>query len=365
MSDIRQRVYSGVGGLKKITKNTVAQLKYDGGLWHIHEKDGLAYGLTSKRVSKKTGALSEKLSNFPKLQKTKFKNRKETIWVAEAASEHLKRIERRKRCDYVTGILNSREERIIGSDAYNALSVKPKDAIENDLVLIVHDILYYDGQYVFDLPYEEKYAIIRKNFPSAGKWGEHINSYKSSYCIFAVENIPIEDIELESLPLDEHKGKNTVYSKAIELDFEGVVLKDLKSNESAKRKREGEADVLIIGYIAGKAGVTGKYLGKVGSLLLGVLKDPSLVKNAGKKNRLTADELRKQIEIDNIINVGKTSGFDDSLRDEISNNREYYLGQIIKVAYMQWTGKAMRHPRYESPRDDKQLSRCTLEQFEV
>jgi len=116
-------------------------------------------------------------------------------------------------------------------------------------------------------------------------------------------------------------------------DSEGVVYKDGNLLNWAKRKAEPTADLVIIGYTDGRPGKTGKMLGKVGALVLGL--------HGGQV-------------------VCNCSGMDDVVRDEITANKDAYLGRVVEVRYQYvGSGGGLRHPRFVRFRDDKRAEECT------
>jgi ATP-dependent DNA ligase len=64
-----------------------------------------------------------------------------------------------------------------------------------------------------------------------------------------------------------------------------------------------------------------------------------------------------------LIEVGQTSGVNDDIREEISNNKEKYLGTVIEVEAQgiinSKTG-SLQHPRFKQFRWDKESEQCTF-----
>ena len=60
-----------------------------------------------------------------------------------------------------------------------------------------------------------------------------------------------------------------------------------------------------------------------------------------------------------MLQVGDCSGFDEQLREYITNNKERLLGTVIEVKAQEVlkTGK-LRHPRFNRFRRDKSLEMC-------
>ncbi len=312
----RQIIFEKVKGLKSVDRNTYAQLKYDGSQYHLHVKDWKPYALTSKRISKKTNVLSEKIDHFPNLEYLKFRN--ETIVVVEVVAEHLG-VPVNRRCTTVASIMNSNIENIE----------------HNTLKMVAHDFLRYEGSDVRDVPYAKRYELLHRHFHGAGWWGQNLD--KSGKTIFAIENIPLDEFYEEiALPnvLDLQDYVNEDW-----FEWEGLVLKNsLESMEMLKIKKVQTVDCVIIGYTEG----AGKYKGLVGSLRVGVWDE--------KKN---------------MIEIATVSGFDDALREEISEKRDEFINETVEVSFMEWTGSRLRHPRFKRMRFDKMSSRCFIDQLEV
>lgn len=106
-------------------------------------------------------------------------------------------------------------------------------------------------------------------------------------------------------------------------DIEGIVFKDGNLLNWVKWKPTPTMDLRVVGYKSGR----GKFIGKVGSLRC-------------KSDCGSID-----------VFVG---GMTDEMRDEISENRDKYVGRIVEVAYQYvGSGGGLRHPRFVRWRDDK------------
>lgn len=355
---IRQITFDGVGGLKAVpsSKDYVANLKYDGSQYHLHIKNGKAYGLTSKRISKKTGELSEKIDHFPNINDQKFMYKKETIIVVEVSAEHLENVAVADRCTHVSGIMNS-----------NVENMDPN----HNLKMIAHDVVYYEGKDVRDLAYQERTALL-KGFKFAGKYGEKIaTSNRSKVTVYRVENIEMDEFPFFELD----KGETIIDDEAIqqyvdaeEFKFEGLIFKHLFSGAMKKFKKIRTVDCIIMGFVDSKS--EDKYAGMVGSLRVGLLTDRGVSrlrkKKLNKVNDLDKEDLMELINCEgvgeDIREIATVSGFDEDQREDFTLCKDLYYGTIVEVSYMQWTGDRLRHPRFEKVRYDKQIERCTFEQ---
>lgn len=356
MSDHSQIVWDGINNrtdkaLSTFYRDPCTQLKYDGSMYHLHIKDGRPIAFTSKRVSVKTNRLNDKLDHFPNLHDGAYPL-SDAVFVGEVVIDHLKAlidkgtlmfkdkpVSWNKRCNVVAGFMNSVYTKENYNELYKALPM---------FRYLIFDVMRLGGRDVSFLPYRDRLTMIRDYFPEAGVFGEnmartyHPRQLEGSPC-FAVSNFSNKNIS--------PKG---IFDQVVSQGFEGVVVKDLNGSNSIKLKREKTADCAIVGYTPG----AGKYDEMVGSLILGVF-DPEDVKNAK-----TPDDLRRLVKKNRFTVVGNASGFPDEQRADFTDNMDAYLGSLVECTYMEWTGKAMRHPRFTRFRDDKQISRVTLKQFE-
>ena len=135
-------------------------------------------------------------------------------------------------------------------------------------------------------------------------------------------------------------------------DSEGVVYKDGNLWNWSKRKAEPTTDLIIIGYTEGRPGKTGKMLGKVGALKLGLYIPPYMDEYATGGTVMLGNRMFSY--------VCNCSGMDDAVRDEITANRDAYLGKVVEVRYQYvGSGGGLRHPRFVRFRDDKRPEECT------
>jgi ATP-dependent DNA ligase len=330
---VRQICWEGIGGLRQPSPTTLAQLKYDGSQYHLHIRNHKAYALTSKRISKKTGMLSDRFANFPVLKDVHFSYKDETIIVVEVIAEHLrerKDMEWNNRCSYVAGIMNSNPENVPSP---------------NPLRMVAHDFVYFEGEDVSTWSYGKKLARLQKDFPLAGKYGEKV--LPRGAMVYAVENI--------ACPTQEEFDR--VFVEIVYLGFEGCILKDAFTGASLKRKREKTADCFVIGFTQGK----GKYKGQLGAVELGVFAKMPDKKTLAYLARYGEKAMQEYVAAGIVVKVGRCSGMSDEVRKALSKVK--HIGAVVEVEYMQWTGKAMRHPRYKDVRKDKLLHRVTIRQF--
>lgn len=350
---IRQTHYVGVGGLKEANKTTYVQTKYNGASYDLHIHNGRAVALTSKRISKKTGLLNDKLDNLPLLKRIKFPFKKETIICCEVSAEHLN-IPQGKICGFVSGIMNSSPE-----------TLAEKFPQGNPLKLIAFDFLMYEGNHAEDCLYKIRYDLLKQYFPCAGHLGQNVK--KNGSMIYSVKNWTNPQLNTIGADLDDDSfptfDELDEIAQSDKFPFEGFVVKDSRSNLSAKILKEKNADCVILGFTEGK----NKYEGQIGAITVGVLSDEGNQIKMNKKYLSSKNDFDKNdLETFDFVEVGNISGFNEELRLKISKNKKKYLGKVVRTKYKNWTGKKMFHGRIDSDepfRTDKNLCRCNLEQF--
>lgn len=346
--EVRQCVFDGIGGMREIDGNSIGSLKYDGSQYNLHIKDYKAYALTSKRVSVKTNLLNDRIENFPKLKKIKFPFKKETIIVCEVVAEHLGKtgVEKleytwAKRSNLVASIMNAKPE-----------TVAEKYPNGNPLKLVAFSVLWWEGNDVSNFIFWEKQLLLHDVFVGAGKLGELLNL---DYPIFRIDNFKASELQIKNLTDAEN------YVRDPKFIYEGFVFFDLKTEKSAKVKRMLNLDAIMLGADFNS---TGKYKqnGWIKSISVGVLNKP--IKEIAKKNRLSKKEVENLLSKGELIHVGWVSGMDESIRKTISENLKGWIGSVVEIEAMDFTGVALRHPRYIQERNDKDINRCTIGQLE-
>ncbi len=131
------------------------------------------------------------------------------------------------------------------------------------------------------------------------------------------------------------------YDSIVGVGGEGLILKriDAAYGESGgwvKVKRSTTLDVIVTGFTDAKHGITGKYVGQIGAVIVSVyLSDGSL------------------------IPVGQVSGMTDEIRLDMTHNKGSWLGVVIEVEAQEFGKDRLRHPRWGRARPDADARTCT------
>lgn len=202
-------------------------------------------------------------------------------------------------------------------------------------------------------------------------------------------------------------NKRAYYDFIVATGGEGIILKDKNGKYYHKRGREYTKmkkfltkDVIVIGFEPPTKEYTGKsseweywvdsqdtrihsllpmsqgekknltpvtkhyYMNWIGTIKFGVVIEESERLQLSNSKKGKDFEFWRTITEDgnlDLVLVGECSGFDEELREEISNNTRAWKGKVIEVLaneIFKDTGK-LRHPRFLRDRLDKNPSQCT------
>lgn len=249
----------------------------------------------SRRISSKNGKFVEKTKNVPHLIPSKKKIRKLCGTIIDGEIIS----QSGKFSDVVS---------IMGSTSENSIE-KQKEL--GKPIWMVFDILFVKGIDVRNLPLSKRKELL-KNF------------------VDFVNNEYIKFVEYKT------DNKKEFLEGEWKEDREGIILKNLNSTYYEgwiKVKRIREDSAFICGYVNSDST---SFQGLVGSIIFG-----------------------QYDENGNVIEVSKASGFDESVRIEISNNREKYLGKVADIRYQEKTKHdRFRHPRFLRWRPDLDKKQC-------
>jgi ATP-dependent DNA ligase len=135
-------------------------------------------------------------------------------------------------------------------------------------------------------------------------------------------------------------AKRALLEKILFAGKEGIMFKNLSAtycqggrpaNNWYKCKKSATYDVVIMGFTEGQ----GKFVNGIGAVVFGQYLNGQLTE------------------------MGQTSGMTDEIREAMSEDRELWLGQVIKVGGMErLKSGAIRHPRYLGLVEDKRAEDC-------
>jgi len=275
----------------------VAEEKLDGWryLMHIGRNLSRVY-LTGRRVSDRTGLLSEKGLQVPGLWPMSAQRLLDytvldgEIYPPDGASFR-----------DIAGIMNSDLDvahakiRQIGSPTFR-----------------VFDVLYRDGDDVRELTQMERRQILET----------------------LIKRIDHHLIRV----VPQRRPERVFYEEIVARGGEGIIAKDLGAPYGegwVKVKREHTLDVVVTGFTEARFGRTGRIFGQIGALIVSVYADGTLVE------------------------VAQVSGMDDATRLEMSNNRDAWMGRVIEIVAQEWAKDRLRHPRFVRWREDADPRACT------
>lgn len=211
------------------------------------------------------------------------------------------------------------------------------------LYFTVFDILRDEqGNWLMDLPWKKRREIL-----------EYTVAKISKYTPYIVPNPVIYTNKQEAL--DEILGRGG----------EGIVLKDINGIyvpgkapmwNWMKVKVEEEDDVVIMGYLPPTKEYTGNEFET-----WPYWEDGIPVSKHYAMNWIGSIVFGKYDENNQLVELGSCTGLTESLRKEISENRDNYLGRVIKIKAMEKTEKgAYRHPKFIMFHPDKNPQECRL-----
>ena len=327
-----------------------AQLKKDG-FFYMFEKTENKSFLFSRNISEVTGFLTEKSSNVPHIMKALDKLPNNTILVGEIYYPN-------GTSKDVTPIMGSLPEKAIQ---------RQKD---NLIHYYVHDILMYNNVNLVNTKAIDRYKILEKI------WEKH--NFKE-FEFLELAKIVITNIEEE-------------ISKALASGEEGMVLKRKNSVyspgkrpawDTIKVKKTDTVDVIITGLCEPTMVYTGTELDNwlywvvVDTTALG---EPMVDRSDKGRISLRGPQfksipvtkpyfygIKTAIQIGYLENDGNyktigtvSSGLDDAVRLDMTNNPKKYIGSIAEIRCMEKdsNAKTLRHPYFVRIRTDKNIENC-------
>lgn len=302
--------------------NWIAEQKFDGSRYITQFDLSGRAKVTSRRISDITGKPVDRTLNFPHLLTARF-------CIPELAG-----------CTFDGEMLGpngfSSTTSICGASPETAIKYQEQNGYTT---YHVFDLLSANGCWITMLPLRQR---LDKLQPLLEIWQNKVNGITDGG-VYPIPRIT--------------KDKEEYYYKILSAGGEGIILKNLdsfymlgerKKECWLKMKKSRTWDVVICGFSqpdqfsidsTGKQ-IINKYYAKkwIGAIEFGIYR-------AGVLEPL-----------------GKTSGIDEKLRKDMSENPGSYLQRVIEVEGQELTpdGK-IRHPRFLRIRDDKGAKECTVE----
>jgi ATP-dependent DNA ligase len=191
-------------------------------------------------------------------------------------------------------------------------------------------------------------------------------------------NDMLVDLEcIEAVPwYTSERMKRKLYAEVCERGGEGLIFKRYdapyhqgKRDKSwVKLKREKTWDVVFLGIELAKAetikkgeeeATASRIAGKAGAIKFGQYAlRPT-------KTDTFIFAIEHKTEPVKLTEFGTCSGFDDAMRDDITENASVYIGRVFEIkAQQRFDSGSFRHPRFLRWRDDKQAAECIFRQNE-
>ena len=133
--------------------------------------------------------------------------------------------------------------------------------------------------------------------------------------------------------------RELLVDKAVDMGYEGFVLKQTQYKGWYKVKKNQMIDCIITGIVEGK----GKFAGQIGALVVSV-----------------------SHPYQGLITVANVSGMTDAERLELTKlwDKNKLSGKVVEVKYQEVGSRGrLRHPRFSRMRSDKPAKDCTADQL--
>lgn len=287
----------------KATKKDLAEEKLDGhrGLLHFGSELGRPH-LTGRRLSVKTGLLTEKAENVPHLcdavaEFAKLKKLGYTVLDGEVL---------------VKGQNFESVQSVMGALAPKAIEWQRANGW---MSYAVFDVLFYDGEDVRQIPLVERVNL-------------------TIQILEGLEPFADEFTKPQRLWFPRDGQVEEFFAEIVSAGGEGLVLKDMKAAYGrgwTKLKKEQTYDVVVRGFTPGQ----GKYVGLIGAIEFGIFRDGL------------------------IQPLGRCSGMTDPQRRMFTEQQKQLVGSVMEVECSGVTAHGrLRHPRFVRLRPDKPAEQC-------
>ena len=204
-------------------------------------------------------------------------------------------------------------------------------------VIMLFDVLWLDGHATTGLPYTDRRRLLERLALAGPAW---------------------------QTPPATVGGGARAMTAAADLGFEGIVMKRLdspylpgrRSDAWRKRKVEGRQELVVGGWLPGKAGLTGR----LGSLLVGYYDDDQVLQFAGRVGSGISGVTRDDLEARLAKIPRKASPF--AAVPALPDPHWVTPKLVVEVAFHEWTSAGvLRAPRYKGLRTDKDARAVTRE----
>lgn len=197
-------------------------------------------------------------------------------------------------------------------------------------------------------------------FPYRG--GELLNSWESQREYLEVLDVPLTKVWCHEANVA-FPTVEEAYRFADACNYEGFIVKQ-KGEVSEPRwwkiKQFDPMDVVVVGATDAEFGVTGKFDGLIGALVVAVRCRP------GEESLSTHEIGGHDFRV-----IAQVSGMDDALRQEMTRERDDIVGRVCEIYYQRKGStpaggagggckedKGLRHPQFSRWRDDKPFDEC-------
>lgn len=158
-------------------------------------------------------------------------------------------------------------------------------------------------------------------------------------------------------PTDEYKGKFPTVDKWDYWETNENDILDLSECTLAERK------IFEKNWYPDECRPVSKFYAKqwIGTIRFGVVITPEEMHKLPKNKKFNIEELIIEGDDVLVLEVGECSGFDEEMREYLSENSKQFIGSVIEVKaneIFKDTGK-LRHPRFMRLREDKSPLECT------
>ena len=337
-----------------------AQEKIDGYWYQFEKTDSYSY-LFSRNVSRTTGLLSEKSENVPHIIQALNALPSNTILIGEI---------------YYPGGTSKTVTTIMGCLPATAIE-RQKD---NLIHYYVHDIIYYNGVNLINVPAIDRYKILQAAWEKA-----NLNQYD----FLKLAEIIEENIEQKIVEILSRGGEGAVLKEKSLPYYPGK----RPAWSTVKVKKTDTVDLVCVGFCDATKEYTGKELDSWPYWIIEKSDDvfhsfagyeyakcdvgkPYQIKGLNFRTIpvtkgyyygwKTAMKIGAYDDKGNLVELGTvSSGLTDTDKERMATNPEEYLGHVFCINCMEKDNKehTLRHPHLCARRDDKSAKDCKISEI--